>query len=147
MNASPEIMNEIFDFSKNFANELRCGNCLSRSSIHSAIVCIGVSTPPPPTPSPLPSKTLPPLFLAKPPPPPPPSLNLQTLQAPLFRPSLLYVNSPPSKSWIFQWKPKIVKFFILKPILSFKSNQILSYNFYLISVLFFWCKPWRNIMT
>ena len=35
MNISPEIMNEIFDFSKNYAYELRCGNCLSRSNIHS----------------------------------------------------------------------------------------------------------------
>ena len=30
MNISPEIMNEIFDFSQNSAYELRCGNCLSR---------------------------------------------------------------------------------------------------------------------
>ena len=28
-------MNEIFDFSKNSAYELMCGNCLSRSKIHS----------------------------------------------------------------------------------------------------------------
>ena len=35
MDISPEIMNEIFDFSKNYAYELRCGNCLSRSNIHS----------------------------------------------------------------------------------------------------------------
>ena len=35
MNISPEIMNEIFDFSKNYAYKLRCGNCLSRSNIHS----------------------------------------------------------------------------------------------------------------
>ena len=28
-------MNNIFDFSKNYANELRCGNCLSGSNIHS----------------------------------------------------------------------------------------------------------------
>ena len=26
MNISPEIMNDIFDFSKNYAYELRCGN-------------------------------------------------------------------------------------------------------------------------
>ena len=30
MNISPEIMNEFFNFSKNYAHELRCGNCLSR---------------------------------------------------------------------------------------------------------------------
>ena len=30
MNISPEIMNKVFDFSKNYAYELRCGNCLSR---------------------------------------------------------------------------------------------------------------------
>ena len=35
MNISPKIMNKIFDFSKNSAYELRCGNCLSRSHIHS----------------------------------------------------------------------------------------------------------------
>ena len=28
-------MNEIFDFSKNYAYELRCGNFMSRSNIHS----------------------------------------------------------------------------------------------------------------
>ena len=36
MNISPEIMNKIFDFSKSSANELRYGNCLSKSNIHSA---------------------------------------------------------------------------------------------------------------
>ena len=35
MNISLEIMNKIFDFSKNCAYELRCGNCLSGSNIHS----------------------------------------------------------------------------------------------------------------
>ena len=35
MNISPEIMNDVFDFSKNYAYELSCGNCLSRSNIHS----------------------------------------------------------------------------------------------------------------
>ena len=35
MNISLEIMKEMFDFSKNYAYELRCGNCLSRSDIHS----------------------------------------------------------------------------------------------------------------
>ena len=33
-NISPEIMNDIFDFLKNYAYELRCGNCQSRSNIH-----------------------------------------------------------------------------------------------------------------
>ena len=32
---SPEIMNGIFDFSKKSTYELRCGNCLSKSKIHS----------------------------------------------------------------------------------------------------------------
>ena len=32
MNISPDIMNKVFNFSKNFASELRCGNCLSRST-------------------------------------------------------------------------------------------------------------------
>ena len=35
INISPEIINKIFDFSKKYAYELRCGNCLSRSNIHS----------------------------------------------------------------------------------------------------------------
>ena len=35
INISPEIMNEIFDFSKIYTSELRYGNCLSRSNIHS----------------------------------------------------------------------------------------------------------------
>ena len=35
INTSPEVINEIFDFSKTYAYELRCGNCLSRSKIHS----------------------------------------------------------------------------------------------------------------
>ena len=35
MNISPEIMNKLFDFSKNCAHELRCDNCLSRSNTHS----------------------------------------------------------------------------------------------------------------
>ena len=34
MNISLEIMNKFFDFSKNYAYELRCGNCLSGSNIH-----------------------------------------------------------------------------------------------------------------
>ena len=35
INISPEIMNEIVDFSKTYTYKLRCGNCLSRSNIHS----------------------------------------------------------------------------------------------------------------
>ena len=64
-----------------------------------------------------------PLFLPRPP------LNQQTLQSPLFRqtpppPPPLYfffVNAAP-KSQIFQWNPKILKFFILNTILPFKGN-------------------------
>ena len=57
---------------------------------------------------------------------PSPSLNLQTVQAPLFlaiRPYILFsLVYLPSKTWIFPWTPKILKFFILHHILSFKSN-------------------------
>ena len=35
LNISPEIMNEVFDFLKNYVYEIRRGNCLSRSNIHS----------------------------------------------------------------------------------------------------------------
>ena len=35
MNISPEIMNEISDFSKNSTYEIRCGNCVSRSNLYS----------------------------------------------------------------------------------------------------------------
>ena len=51
--------------------------------------------------------------------------NWQTAQAFLFRQSPLYIGfswTPLNKSWIFQWNPKILKFFILNTILSFKSN-------------------------
>ena len=58
-----------------------------------------------PLPPPPPKKTTP-LFPAKSSP-----LNLQTVQAPLFKQS-----PPPPKSRIFQWMPKILKFFILNPI-------------------------------
>ena len=34
MNISPQIMKEVFDISKNATYEWRCGNYLSRSSIH-----------------------------------------------------------------------------------------------------------------
>ena len=45
----------------------------------------------------------------------------------LAKSPLKSANCP--KSWILQWKPKILKFFILNSILSFKINQILSLNF------------------
>ena len=51
--------------------------------VNSPTVCIGVSTPP--------SKTPPPIFCQVPP------LNLQTIQAPLFRQSPLYIG--------FSWTP------------------------------------------
>ena len=69
------------------------------------IVCIGVSPPP---------------FLAKPPP-----LNRQIVQAPLFLgnpPLYIGFSRTPPKSRILQWNPKILKFFMLNTILSFKSN-------------------------
>ena len=76
------------------------------------IVWIGVSTPP---------QKHHPLFLANPSP-----LNRQTVQAPpLFRqsPSLYwFFVSPLLKTQIFQWTSKMLKFFILNTILSFKSN-------------------------
>ena len=60
---------------------------------------------------------------------PSPFLNQQTVQAPLFRqPSTLYIGflwppPPQPKSWIFQWTPKILKFFILNTILSLKVTK------------------------
>ena len=64
----------------------------------------------------------------------PPPLNLQTVKAAPFlgNPPLywFFVNpSPPPKSRIFQWNQIILRFFILNCILSFKSNEILSWNF------------------
>ena len=82
------------------------------------IVCTGISLPPSP-----PKKH--PLFLANPSPPHPSPLNLQTVQAPFLRQSLLYIvfcDPPPPKNWIFQWTRKILKFFILNAILPFTSN-------------------------
>ena len=65
----------------------------------------------------LPLKT-PPLFCQSPP------LNLQTVQAPFLGnpPSSFFGELSPPKSCIFQKTPEILKFFILDPILSFKSN-------------------------
>ena len=54
-------------------------------------------------------------------------LNLQTVQAPLFRLSHIFwffVTLPPMpKNWIFQGTPKILKSFILNPITSVKMSQ------------------------
>ena len=75
------------------------------------MVRIGVSNP---------SQKYPPLFLAK-----PPLKSWNCPKPPLFRKSSplnwFFVNPLP-KSWDFQWTPKILKFFILTTILSFKSN-------------------------
>ena len=81
--------------------------CLSYIS---SIVCIGVLITP---------QKFPPSFLPSPP------LNLQTVQASPFRLSSLYISflwTPLSKTRVFPWTPKILKFFILHPILSFKIN-------------------------
>ena len=83
--------------------------CLSYVS---SIVCIGVSVTPQKYP----------LLSCQPPTPP---LNLQTVQASSFRLSSLYIGflwTPISKTRVFLRTPKILKFFILHPILSFKSN-------------------------
>ena len=69
-----------------------------------------------------PSKTLPHSFLQSPP------SNWQTVQAPFFLgnpPSILVFCEPPSKSWIFQWTPKILKFFILNTIYLLKITKFL----------------------
>ena len=91
------------------------------------IVCIGISTYPLPQ-----SKTPPTSFLPSPPLP----LNLQTVQAssPHFRQSpficwFFMTLLPFLKTRIFTWIPKIWKFFILHSILTFRSNEILSWNF------------------
>ena len=81
--------------------------CLSYIS---SIVCIGVLITP---------QKFSPSFLPSPP------LNLQTVQASPFRLSSLYISflwTPLSKTQVFPWTPKILKFFILHPILSFKIN-------------------------
>ena len=77
-------------------------------------MCIGVSTP---------LKNTAVLFLAKPP------VNQQTVEAPPFlgnSPHILVFGDPPSKSQIFQWTPKVLKFFILNTILSFKVTKFLG---------------------
>ena len=81
------------------------------------MVGIGVSTPP--------SKT-PPLFLVKSPP-----LNQQTFQppSPLFRqsPRIYWFFKIPPKTRIFEWTPKILKFFVLNTIVL----NIFAYKFFL----------------
>ena len=59
-----------------------------------------------------------PLFLAK------PLLNLQTVQAHLFRqsPYVFIFHESPLKIRFFSETKKKLKFFIFNPILSFKSN-------------------------
>ena len=71
---------------------------------------------------PLPLKNTTPLFLAK------PHLNRQTVQVPLFRQSPLYIGFlwTHPKSRIFQWSPKILKFFILNTILLLKVTKFLD---------------------
>ena len=73
-------------------------------------MCIGVSTP---------------LFLAKPP------LKSNCPGPPFRQSSHLYwlFVTPHSKTQIFLWIPKILKFSIFHPILYFKSNSILTKNF------------------
>ena len=80
--------------------------------LNMVIVCIGVSTPP-----------------LKPPPPLSFQAPQQTVQAPLCLGNLpplywFFMNPPshPLKSQISHWTCKILKFFILNTILSFKSN-------------------------
>ena len=87
--------------------------CWSMKSLWNIIVCIGWYQSP----------FKPPLFLANPPPPTP--LNLQTVQSPPFKaipPIYWFFEKTPPKNHIFLWTPKILKFFILHTILSFKSN-------------------------
>ena len=51
--------------------------------------------------------------------------NLQTVQAPFLGNPPLYVGfswTYPLKSRIFQWTPKMLKFFIFNPVSYFKSN-------------------------
>ena len=70
-----------------------------------------------------PSKTLLSSFLPSPP------VNQQTVEAPPFlgnSPHILVFGDPPSKSQIFQWTPKVLKFFILNTILSFKVTKFLG---------------------
>ena len=68
--------------------------------------------------NPAPLKNTTHLFLAKPP------LNQQIVQTPFWAISPLYIGFSWTrlKSWIFQWTRKMLKFFILNMILSFKSN-------------------------
>ena len=50
---------------------------------------------------------------------------VKMLQNPYLFLTMIWIPPSPNKkekSWIFQWMPKILKFFILNPILSFKNN-------------------------
>ena len=85
------------------------------------IMCTGASTPLPPLKNTIPS------FLPSPHLPPPPLKSTNCPSPPPFleiAPSILVFREPhpSSKSRIFQWTLKILKFFILITILSFKSN-------------------------
>ena len=79
--------------------------------------------------NPLPSKTPHPLFLANPPAPP---VYIDKLSNPPFlgNPSLYigfsWTTTPPPKSRIFQWSPKILKFFKLNTILAFKTKFLVK---------------------
>ena len=67
----------------------------------------------------------------------------------LFRQSHLYICflwTPPPKNQIFQWNPKISKFFILNPILlTFKKVTKFLVDFFLsLKILvYFLCKNWN----
>ena len=66
-----------------------------------------------------------PLLFCQAPPPPPPLKSANCPSHPFFRQSPLYIGflqNCPYINQIFQWRPIILKFFILNLILSFKSN-------------------------
>ena len=109
---------------------------ITKTTFH-ILVCIGLQQQQ--------QKTLPPLsYQALP-------LNQQTVQAPSFQaipPLYWFFVTPLTKSWIFQWSPKILKFFMLNSILSFKRTWyiiILNYNgwkkfnVFLCNTIFFLC--------
>ena len=80
---------------------------------HNIIVCIWVSTP---------TQKHHLLFLAKSPPKSGNSPSPSPFLGNLSRLYWFFVTPSPLKSRIFQWTPKILKSFILKTILPFKSN-------------------------
>ena len=111
----------IFEVLNTFSNSLEDTPAFVRASliclsfsIHVTLQCALKYQPP--------LKNTTPSFLPSPP------LNLQTVQALFFRQSPLYIGFSwtPLKDWIFQWTPKLLRFFIVNSILSFKSNKILS---------------------